>query len=242
MNIIEESEKYIKANSTTFSIYTEDFWALRAVKNATESYKSGNFGIGAVLLYPLNGKIYIFDGQNKTINATLAERFYVHAETECLTRFMNFLEKHGEPSEIIEYDESKITDSQFIKEKQITIIGTLEPCMKCHVEMIQSIGIFRSWISKNATILSISNIKDGDLVERKGIKISSGAAFAFGEKSILTPLEWLSIQVQGENAFLKFRLSKLADKKISELSHDLFYISRERILKIMREGIENKID
>lgn len=227
-SVVSRIKKYLDDTETKYQLSDPEFGARLALANGLKAYASGNLGLGAVLFVTDHSKIHVFNGQNKTNSGKYSERFNVHAETDCINKWANYLDRAGRPDHTFSINEDK---KGILQGKKFVLFGTVEPCMKCHVELIHASSIARETLGYDTIVHSCSTVKDGELMSYEGVLTTNGAAIALDDKQKLIPMQWRNIHISryADIPAVKFDRLETMDGELMELSAELYFKSRKKI-------------
>lgn len=205
MSIDAEVQQYLDNTEGRYGQGTPLYFGRRALEIALESFKKGNYGIGAVVVVRRGDTIHEYDGPNEMLTGNGVT---AHAETSALIRVAEGQgsDRHypAGPDAVLQRDGG-------------VVFGTLEPCPMCASVMTNG-GVLRSF----------STVADGQLVtDPQGYRVSDGGATVLGDKFPAQPQVWQMIQ-QGRGLSFEL-LDTSADPDLRALSEQIFTQTRAAI-------------
>lgn len=215
-------EAYLKATEGKYKRGEEEYYARLALAQALEAYKEGNYAIGAVILFVTDTKVYEFTARNMMVKGAgvadhaearglMVARSYAIANNLIKGREVDpWIDVKKLPKPVV-YDKN---ENEFTKRlaRGLHSYGSLEPCPMCLCMMLNS-GIK----------VSISSAED------------PLGAYAFDEKirDGRSPPGWREIRKSQQLNGQVIRLISTKDKRLTELSLQIFLETREEIDKIL---------
>ncbi len=218
LDIIAKTENYLQLTQDLYQRGQPEYYIRNSLLQALQSFRDGNYGIGAIAVLVRGNDIYEFQGNNRMITGVSPTD---HAETRALTKLVAFERMlDGRPGALDEVELRRIEPDQIYRKDSnpftaglkegVHIYGTLEPCPMCTCVAINS-----------KALVSISGS-----IDELGAPHDEGKTFAM-------PAVWKFLK---DRLGLKFETLRGRDSK----DQDLIYLSGQIFLET-REGVDSRL-
>lgn len=224
MKIEELVKIYLLQTQGKYQVGQYEYYAWIALEQALKAFEEKNYGIGAVAVLVTENDIFEFRARNAMVTGL---GVVDHAETRALLK----LKGGKQPDYKYPRQSNEWTKKLPLG---ISVFGTLEPCPMCTCTLT-NVG----------AMLSISTVRDGNLISENGYKISDGAAnvvkykdtgsnseISIQDKFKIQPKVWQWIQTEHN---LKFDILETEDFELKDLSMRIFTETREDIDRQLAE-------